>query len=386
MQALFNYLNTTTLDDIMSTMKKLQVGVKKKGNTYLFNYEDEAPRGHPIVDGCRGTIWQHSNLSGPPTWTCIRSAMDRFFNVLEVVDGIDTSVQPNTPFVVQEKLDGTLALLYWNESENTWSVGTRNSFDCTEIKLRGNVNMRQVFDMALGEHNLLEFNKVLNKLKNYSFLFELCSAFNQVVVYHLKPSVTLLSVRSNIYPYPELDPKLFQAYFPNAKLPQTFEFNNLDDCRTYVDNCDGASFEGMVLVQGSIEVPRRLKLKSKTFVTLAHTGNIKALPEEQILVSLLKGSNELAELLAYYPIWTDKANKITSLLQSFREKMAESQKDIDSLQLLNANRAQIANVAKTTVCPQYFFAVLSKKTDNLNDYLKGLDSSAVLTMIGYTNV
>jgi hypothetical protein len=483
MQALYNFLNTTPLIDVLSTMKKLQVGVKKIGDLYLFNYEDEAPRGHPIVDGCRGTIWRYHEGE---KWICIRSAMDRFFNLNEVVDvvpftgvsdefsafpaqngSIDTSVQPTSPLLVHEKLDGTLALLYWNVTTKTWTVGTRNSFDCSEIGIRGNLNMKKVFDLALTSnlvksspdalhaatsaptttqapattteapattstplptstptfscaspdgtsaaasaastastasaasavlaasaasaassesrsHKTLELP---DELKTYTFLFELCSPYNQVVVYHTKPSVTLLSVRSNVYPFPELDPKAFLSFFPGAKLPETFEFANVDACRDYVEKRGGENFEGMVLVQGPVEAPRRLKLKSKAFVTLAYTGSIKALPEEQILAALLKGSNELAELLSYYPIWTDKADKIAKMLLSFECLLAESQKAIDDLGK-EATRAQIAKIATSSVCPNYFFAVLSKKAKNLDDYIKGQDIASLLTMIGYSN-
>jgi len=375
MQTLFNYLNTTSLDQILNTMKKLQVAVKKVDNNYLFNYEDEAPRGNPIVDGCRGTIWQHD----PDTqkWTCLRAAMDRFFNLDEQVDGLDTSVLPG-PMIVQEKLDGTLALLYWNGK--SWTVGTRNVFDCTDISVRGSMNMRKVFD------SVTTLNNLSNEMKNYTFLFELCSPYNQVVVYHPESSVNLLSVRSTIYPFPELDPfcPSFSSLFPKVNTPKKFEFTDLNMCRDYVEKYGGASFEGMVLVQGTVETPRRLKLKSKSFVSLAHSpaGNVQALPEEQILSALLKGSNEVAELLTYYS-WHAKVDQIRNLLQTFRSNIAETQKLIDALD--KPTKGEIASIAKKSVCPNYFFAIGSNKTKNLDEYLKGLDGSALLKIIGYSS-
>ena len=401
MQALYNYLTTTPLEEVLNMMKKLQVGVKKVGlygQLYLFNYEDESPRGHPIVDGCRGTVWQYldnEDAEKSSKWICVRSAMDRFFNVNEIVDGVDTSVLPGN-LIVQEKLDGSLALLYWNSVTSAWTVGTRNSFDCSEIPVRGNLNMKQIFDLALTSdsvktsvdaENATKSTSKLNlpeELRKYTFLFELCSAYNQVVVYHSKPTLTLLSVRSNVYPFPELDPKDFRQHFRGATTPEKFEFKDLDACRAYVEQRGGESFEGLVLVQGTVEVPRRLKLKSKAFVTLAHSKGVNALPEEQILAALLKGSNELAELLTYYPIWTETANKIQKLLTSFRESIAQSQKLVDDLGK-EATRAQVAAVANKSVCKQYFFTVLSKKATNLDDYMKGQDIATVLNMIRYSN-
>lgn len=415
-------------------MKKLQVATKKSDDLYLFNYEDDAPRGHPIVDGCRGTIWRLTGASGPAAvgvsdgvlglWTCVRAAMDRFFNVDEPVEGIDTSVIPDVPMGLQEKLDGTLVFLYWNEDKKAWVVGTRNLFDCAEQVVRNSMNLRKSFDLSLtastdaskdastittdastaattaaptsyGATNGL--SKLDDSCKKYTFMFELCSPYNQVVVFHPQTQLTLLAVRENVYPFHEDDPQNFLKFFPDSlKLPQTFDFPDVVACRDFIEKQfkDTLGFEGMVLNQGTFQNPRRLKLKSKAFVLLAHSpgGNLKAIPEVQILNALLKGENELTELLTYYPVWTEKADRIKKLLTAFRQSIADSEKILAPLLststdastgTTNASKAQIAAIAKKSVCPHFFFTMTAKKTKNLEDYLANSDAMTVLQMIGY---
>lgn len=399
MQALHTFLNSTPFDTVMQKMKEdLQVAVKKgDNNCYLFNYEDDAPRGHPIVDGCRGTIWKVNQ--DKTEWVCVRSAMDRFFNLGEIVDNVDTNLKQDEPFSLQEKLDGTLVLLYWNNDKQEWILGTRNTFDCTDINVRGNQNMKQVFDSvfftgagaspaitsAPAAPAVAAKIDLPDSYKKYTFLFELCSPYNQVVVYHPLTNVTLLSVRENSFPYLESDIMSFKS-FKSFKKATQFSFKSIDEAKDYIETRfkNGNSFEGMIVVQGLIENPRRLKLKSKGFVTLAHSpgGNLKAIPEEQIVKALLKGKNELAELLTYYPEWSNLSQQIEKRYDSFCQKVANCQKDLKTDDNLDKDsRAKLAKLAKESVYPPYFFALMSKKATNLNEYLLNIKDFSIVVKL-----
>lgn len=368
MENLHNWLNPAkpgipkTLNEIKEKMKELKVEIKEKNGLVLFNYEDDAPRTDPLVCGCRGTIWRFEN-----EWVCVRSAFDRFFNLGE--EGAP-SLPDFSNIQLLEKMDGTLAILYHDPVEQKWTWGTRNTFDLSVISVAGGRSMKSVLDkVPLGD-----FMRTADTSKSY--MFELCTPYSTVVVFHPESKLVFLGMRSNTFPYPEFDdiPSSVQS-------PQKFSFPNIEECRSYIEANGGKDFEGMVLKFGPTEAPSRLKLKSKTFVALARTSNPTSPPEEQIIMSIL--SNDLPELLAYFPSWTDRSKKMEEVYKNFSDKVQMIEDELNKLPSTSTKKDQ-ADVIKRSVCPEYHFQ--KRKFPKLADYLKELAKKGpvrVLDLIGY---
>ena len=377
MLALHTYLNeVVNLDEIRKKMKELKVEVKEPDNVtrpvFLFNYEDDAPRGDPIVEGCRGTMWyQHSG-----EWICLRATFDRFYNLgEESAPKLSEESLTKEEIQFQEKLDGTLIILYWNGDKWVW--GTRNTITLAGMLLTGGRDAQKVINsMNLG--NLYE---VVDKHRDKTFLFELCTPYNQVVVFHPDPKLVLLGVRSTEDGFEEFDPTKFP--FDVIQLPKTFSFKTLNECQEYIEANGGEKFEGLVLKFGTVEDPIRLKFKSKAFVALAHNSKCTAPPEEQIVMAILK--NDLPELLAYYPTWKDKATAIENVLKKFQEKIKEVDVQLARLPASATKKDQAEIVKKSPETSAYHFAKGKYKSelDYLMEVAKKNGAVGVLKVIGY---
>lgn len=96
----------------------------------------------------------------------------KFFNVEENVDAV-----PNLPFETFEKLDGSLAIVYfW---DGTWRCATKGSFNSTQA--------------MYVEANLLPKLATNKMYENYTYLFEYVSPHNKVVVSYDTPELRFLS-------------------------------------------------------------------------------------------------------------------------------------------------------------------------------------------------
>jgi len=304
MNHLHQFLTGKTPEQVISHLKSLKVSILCKTvsgeNLYLFNYDDDAPRGQPLVEGCRGVVFSHTNKENNDDdnekgdWTCVRSSFDRFYNY-----GEDHS--PTLPsfdeITIQEKKDGTLLMV--TIYKGSLFIGTRNMFDVIGMLGISGKKMDNVVK------ELLEpYVPILIENSDKTFMFELCTPWNPVVVNHDEPHISLLGVRSNIFPYREYEPTHFKTETFQPTWPSTFDLQNIAACKDEVERLGGANFEGFILKFGPTETPSRIKLKSKTFLNLMRTGQARTSPEELLASAIV--DNDVEEVLAIHPAWKDR--------------------------------------------------------------------------------
>jgi len=135
-----------------------------------------------VVDGCRGAIYE----KGTNKLVC--AALDKFWehdHPLAASASIDWSTA-----VVTEKLDGSLVKLFSYQGE--WFVASNGCLDAYSAVIPRTSPQKTVggiFDEAMSSHP--EFS--LERLdRNHTYLFELCSPHNRVVVFHDRSSLTHL--------------------------------------------------------------------------------------------------------------------------------------------------------------------------------------------------
>lgn len=316
MNHLYQFLIGKTPNQVISHLKSLKVSVSQKTveqDLYLFNYDDDAPRGQPLVEGCRGVVFQyHSTINNGGninaddddndadddtivgSWTCVRSSFDRFYNY-----GEDHS--PRLPafneITIQEKKDGTLLMI--TMYQGTFFIGTRNLFDIEKMLGVSGKNMNNIVKELIEPY----VHTIINN-PDKTFMFELCTPWNQVVVQHDEPHISLLGIRSNIYPYPEFDPSKFDFGENRPTLPSTFDLDTIAACKDEVERLGGSNFEGFILKFGPIDTPSRIKLKSSTFLNLMHVGQSRTSPEELLISAMIE--DDVDEVLAVHPAWKNR--------------------------------------------------------------------------------
>jgi hypothetical protein len=369
MQALRNWLNGSDIGRCRSITEVLlgmkvdwNVQTKVEGELVLFNYDDDAPRGNQVVDGCRGSIWRHTE-SG---WVCCRAPMDRFYNYGEA----SAPVLPDLSTIqFQEKKDGTLVILWFHPFLKKWIWGTRNTFDLSTIPVAGRRNFQDVINAIPGISGMFEH---LDTTKTY--MFEGCTPFNVVVIVPNRSSITFLTARSTLPPFQETNGDEISSCFPR---PDLFRFETIDECREYVNSRDPTKFEGLVLIRRENGTVSRWKVKSSGFLSLAHTSKTSTPPPELIIMALLK--KDLPELVATNPEWSMLATKIEAKFVEYKNQIKKTD---DALvpQTPPRTKKEEADVINTSVCPTYHFA--RSKYANIEAFLLKEEPIRVLEMIG----
>ena len=218
------------------------IKIVEEGNLVLFKYSQiDSDFFNPIVQECRGIILEKD------TWRVVAYAFNKFGNFGEAyADEIDWESA-----VVETKEDGSLIKVYYYDGE--WRVGTNGTIFAENAELNAGPykNFRQLFDAA-AEKCGLDFSR-LNRY--YTYIFELCSEFNQVVCPQSEIRLIHIGTRNN---------RTFQEVETDIGIPhpQKYALSSLEDCIAMAKTFDFTK-EGFVVKDKNYN---RIKVKSEDYV------------------------------------------------------------------------------------------------------------------------
>jgi hypothetical protein len=227
----------------------------KYPNLYQFTYDQIESDGHksnPIVVESRGVILDRDN-----DWSVVARPFDRFFNLGE---GCAAKFDWSTSRI-QEKVDGSLCIVYFYDGN--WQIATKGTPDAS-----GNVNgysftFAELFWKIANHQGVTKFLEEHGH-KRYTYLFELTSFFNRVVVPYREAKLTLLGARRD--DGIELS-SAFYAPFPAVNVVKEYNFNSVQDMVAFAKNLNGTEGEGFVVVDNNFN---RVKVKGENYLALAH--------------------------------------------------------------------------------------------------------------------
>jgi RNA ligase len=247
--------------------------VQGPGDLYLFNYTDECQhRGlwDDVTILCRGVMIDKK------TKEVAARPFEKFFNWHEYKQEI-----PEEPFVVTEKVDGSLGILYRHDGQ--YFLATRGSFTSVEAK-RGTRLLRE----SLGEQQLPE---------EYTFLFEiiLSDAGSTVVKYDFD-GLFLLGV-INRHTGEELPQEMLSEWTNRFgwRLPKRYMFGTKEEVHASRASLP-ADLEGYVL---RFQSGLRLKLKSEAYLAVLRSS--LGLSRSKVITALSQGEKEYQALLEQTP-------------------------------------------------------------------------------------
>lgn len=259
---------------------------------------------YKYVDACRearGIILEMN------TWKVYSFGFRRFFNLNEVEDhGFNW-----LSFDVLKKKDGSLISLYWDWYNEMWQAATTGTiYGDAQLDDNG-ITFRELF------WNTIDIDTTkLNK--DYVYNFELCTPFNQVVVYHSDAHVSLLSVKDRT----QIDNGCFGelsrsevesiADLIGVDVVEKYSFTSKEDLIDFVHSEDGSSFEGVVLVDDNFN---RIKLKNLIYCELHH--NMTNINDVALFKILLTGEGD--EVIANFPHLKDRLDELTNSFNTFLE-------------------------------------------------------------------
>jgi len=276
----------------------IRVTLNETDSTIILNYNQcESPRFHDISDECRGLVVDvNGNL--------VARAFRRFYN-LEERNGEHNFVWEGS--TATDKVDGSLILIYYY---NGWRINTRGSFG------RGTVcpGLEHTWESLVRSCINVEG---LNP--DYTYVAELCSPYNKVVVNYPETTVYLLSVFQGENELP-FDEAVELAEDKGFEIPPVHIFPSVEDAKAFITeqaNVFGGGWEGIVLRDKN---DNRIKVKNPLYVSLHHLkGNGNLFLEKNLIPLIIAGEAE--ETIAYFPEAGPKIQKLIRQIDELKTKL-----------------------------------------------------------------
>lgn len=311
----------------------------------------ESPFAEPIVRECRGVILDESD-----GWRIVSRSFDKFFNHGE---GHAAPIDWSTARV-QEKLDGSLCVLYYYDGE--WRVQTSGHPDAAgRVNDTGLVFSVLFWDVWHREGYSLPAETFL------CFAFELMTKHNRVVVQHAEPALTLIGVRDPLSGRQHPVDAFAHLFRP----VRSFGLSSFEDCIKTFASMEPLKQEGYVVVDG---VFNRVKVKHPGYVAI---HNLKDGHSTRRLVEIIQ-AGETGEFLAYFPEWRPEFEEIETGL---RQLEAELLADYDRIKAIPVQK-DFALEAVRTRCSAALFSVRAGKATSVREFLNRQQPDSILRMLG----
>ncbi len=266
---------------------------------YLFKYSQiDSPMKERIVQESRGIILNRDN-----NWSIVARPYDKFFNYGE---GHAAEIDWDTA-TCYDKLDGSLVTLYYYKGK--WRVATSGNPDAAGEVWNGfgkKISFADLFwqtwnkqgykvPTADGGESRFAFSHGEIQYKHWesiSFMFELMTPYNKVVVQHFESKLVLHGARS-IKSGNELYINPIATQFGWEACP-TFPINTIEDIVASAEYINPINNEGYVVTDLNFN---RIKVKSPQYVALHHMRD--SLSPRRMLE--IVATNEGSEFLTYFP-------------------------------------------------------------------------------------
>lgn len=268
---------------------------KEFPNLVLFKYHQiESPMSEPLVRQCRGLI-----LDEADNWNIVARPFDKFFNLGE---GLAAEIDWRSARV-QEKLDGSLMQLYWYR--DAWRVASSGTPDASGEVNGCGFTFAELFWRVFAEKGywlpVPEFGWDFTDRR--TFLFELMTPYNRVVVQHKTNDLKLIGCREfNGYETP-VD---FAADVYGFEAVRSLPLQTAEEIMLTFATMDPLKQEGYVVVDDNAN---RVKVKHPGYVAIHHLRD--GFGPRRILEVIRSG--ESSELLTYFPEWTEAFEKIATI-------------------------------------------------------------------------
>lgn len=320
------YLLTHSLSDL-ETLHGVKARVCDRGHKVSLNYDQiEAKDEDPIAQECRGLILSPvlgSVQSVAPLGETIVLArpFQRFFNLGQGAAAPVDFDHPETRFY--EKLDGTLTLLYFDPVVSEWHVATRSVPEANlPIDGFGDFTFRTLFERAVVDTTGLDFNSFVRFLDvQTTYIFELTTPLNRIVVNYEDYKVYLLGARANSTGA-EFDPVQIA---PALRVPHApiYRFGSVSEMVDFVSSRNPQNYEGVVVCDPHW---RRVKVKNPGYLALNKVrDSVMNSPRGLVELILLE---KLDDALSLFPEHIQK--RAIELQDSFR-KLVSSYRELFEL-------------------------------------------------------
>lgn len=283
---LFKYLNDNFQgpfdDGFLSEHFKTKFGVdvKIEGDKFLFKYNQiEANWNEEVTHYCRGAILRYTFGIG---WVYLSRPWKKFFNLGESRCPInETNFNSFKYTELREKLDGSCIQVWYDDSTLEWNASTLGSISTASVG-------DNPFTFAELFWRLFQKKNCAYMYTNITYLFEMCTPYNQIVTKYDNPRIVFLGAfdRNTGEKYEYTD----NMAFVDTDIPDCVdcEFDTYQALLDYVERESdnpiyGHNPEGFVLYIDGVPVA---KIKNSKYKYLHHVMTGDPLHVKKNLVNL----------------------------------------------------------------------------------------------------
>jgi len=341
------------------TSEPYNLKVSTKGDYVLLKYSQIGSNlSNPVVQECRGVILKETFGE----WNPVCLPFHKFFNVQE-----PNAVQIDwESAIVEEKYDGSLIKVWF---DNEWHVSTNGMIDAGDAEISSpspiGKNFLDLFLFA-AKYQCLDQNLLL---KENTYLFELCSPFTKIVVYHKDTSIVHVGTR-NVETGSYIDHDI------GIRKPSYFSLHSEEDCILATEQLPYDE-EGYVVKD---KFGNFVKIKSPAYVA-AHRLVSGGVTVKKVL-SIIE-MEESQEFLSYFPEYgflfhniTVRINEISSDVSSIIESIEASRDAFDN------DRMELVRLAKASNYPDFAFMYYDGKVEDFQEWWEKQTTQRKIKMVG----
>ena len=359
---ILNIINTEP--DWREILAEKHINIKESPPFAIFNYGIDVDPIDPVVREARGIIidLDHKEVVCWP--------FTRFYNSYEEAAKEDLAKFDWSHCRVEEKVDGSIVKLFHNPYTNSWQWSTNSCINAADANTFSGQSFLDVIKSAVNYHQITF--EALDE--DMTYIFELVSPLQQIVIKYPKTLLYHIGTRSNITG--EEDWRYIGILHP-----ETYHLHTLEDCldaAQKLNNGDNIGGEGYVVVDRNW---RRLKIKSPEYVE-AHKIRANLNISKSHLVSVIREyPEEIDNLCDVFP-------DIAVYYRFYQYKMTELEHDVDRFIIYarnlfeeyNHDRKAVATVIKNHPYAAFGFEAL-KNNANAKELIANITNARYMKLI-----
>ena len=273
MKSLLLNLLESNPDTFEEILKEKKIRFSRENNLMIMNYDVDADFHDPVVQEARGIIID-TEAKRVVCWP-----FRKFGNIQEdYADKINWKTAR-----VEEKIDGSIIKLWYYE--NAWRWSTNACINAEKAMASPEISFMNIIEAA---ENLKEIN--FSKLNHdYTYIFELTSPYNRVVIKYPNISLWHIGTRSCVD-----GEELFTDI--GVKKPKTYPLRSVEQCMNAAKRLN----PGIVKKEGFVVVDNdwnRVKIKSPEYIAAHRCINNGKIRKDEA-IRLIMDAPDDAEKLA----------------------------------------------------------------------------------------
>lgn len=314
-----------------------------------------------VVQEARGSIFRQNDEG---YWVCVCHPFDKFFNYGEkysAVHDIDWETAS-----VQQKVDGSLIKIWWDY--DGWVISTNGSIDAFKAEC-GDTTYGDLVQKVIDR--IPDFLKMLDR--DYTYMFELTSPFNRIVVRYEGINLWYLG-RRNILDDTEDSEGL---ELDGLLYPEVYPHHSLSECVAAAHEM-GDDEEGYVVCDANFN---RIKIKGDEYLALHKMRGNGPLTVLRVVEMYQQGT--LDDFVAYYPEFKDFTDDVVQHIRHYIEVCDTAFKVVNSVVGAMGERRDFAMYANTymPIVRSFLYARLDEKVKDGSDYLMNMRTRTLASYI-----